>query len=551
LKLEKSKNTIVKEAWPLPRGILTGLDEYTGPWTATQAAHLIRRTMFGAKKAEIKSISAMKMTDAVDLLLQTPPTPAQPVNDYNDVNTDKLADKVVPFGQPWANLATRDIEIEFWKNVSLKCWWFNNIIEQKYSIQEKMLLFWQNHIPIQFFEVYDARHSYRYLSMLRQHSLGNFKSMVKAVTIDPAMLFYLNGHDNVKAAPDENYARELQELFCIGKGPDSKYTEEDVQAAARVLTGWKSDYNKPNVTFNTNDHDYGDKVFSAFYGNKIIKGIQGTNGGSTELDQMLDMIFANPECAKHIVRKLYRFFVYHTIDAATETNVIVPLAQLFQSSGFDIKKVMSKLLKSEHFYDVLNRGAIIKTPLDFTLGMLREYDMLKPDKTNLKEMFWVRANMYWWIRDMLLDIGDPPNVAGWPAWYQTPQFDKYWISTTTLPKRGSLSDMMIYWGYENKDKSIRYGIDEFAFTKTLTKPEDPNLLIEEVLSLFLSINVSTAAKQNLKSILLDKQDQDYYWTNAWLDHIKNPNDAMKKDNVKWKLKAFYQYVMQMEEYQLM
>jgi Protein of unknown function (DUF1800) len=266
---------------------------------------------------------------------------------------------------------------------------------------------------------------------------------------------------------------------------------------------------------------------------------------------MLDMIFANPECAKHIVRKLYRFFVYHTIDAATETNVIVPLAQLFQSSGFDIKKVMSKLLKSEHFYDVLNRGAIIKTPLDFTLGMLREYDMLKPDKTNLKEMFWVRANMYWWIRDMLLDIGDPPNVAGWPAWYQTPQFDKYWISTTTLPKRGSLSDMMIYWGYENKDKSIRYGIDEFAFTKTLTKPEDPNLLIEEVLSLFLSINVSTAAKQNLKSILLDKQDQDYYWTNAWLDHIKNPNDAMKKDNVKWKLKAFYQYVMQMEEYQLM
>jgi Protein of unknown function (DUF1800) len=220
LKLEKSKNTIVKEAWPLPRGILTGLDEYTGPWTATQAAHLIRRTMFGAKKAEIKSISAMKMTDAVDLLLQTPPTPAQPVNDYNDVNTDKLADKVVPFGQPWANLATRDIEIEFWKNVSLKCWWFNNIIEQKYSIQEKMLLFWQNHIPIQFFEVYDARHSYRYLSMLRQHSLGNFKSMVKAVTIDPAMLFYLNGHDNVKAAPDENYARELQELFCIGKGPE-------------------------------------------------------------------------------------------------------------------------------------------------------------------------------------------------------------------------------------------------------------------------------------------------------------------------------------------
>ncbi len=551
LKLDESKKMIVNEVSPLPRGILSGLNEYTGVWGSVQATHLIRRTMFGAKKSEIKSISAMKMSDAVDLLLQSPAAPAQPVNDYNDVNSDKLVDTIVPFGQPWANLAKRDIEIEYWKNVSLKCWWFNNIIEQKYSIQEKMLLFWQNHIPIQFFEIYDARYSYRYLSLLRQHSLGNFKAMIKAVTIDPAMLFYLGGHENIKSAPNENYGRELQELFCIGKGADSKYTEEDVKAAARVLTGWKSDYDKPNSSFAAYDHDTGDKQFSAFYNNTIIKGQTGANAGDLELDAMLTMIFANPECAKHIVRKLYRFFVYHTIDAATETNVILPLAQLFQSSGYDIKKVMSKLLKSEHFYDVLNRGAILKTPLDYAIGMLREYDMPKPDKNNLKEMFWVRSSMYWWIRDMLLDIGDPPNVAGWPAWYQSPQFDKYWISTTTLPKRGSLSDMMIYWGYENEAKTIRYGIDEFAFTKTLNKPEDPNLLIDEVLSLFFSINVSTSVKQNLKAILLDGQAQDYYWTNAWLDHIKNPNDDMKKETVKWKLKSLYQHIMQMEEYQLM
>lgn len=551
LEAEISKKNIVTEVSPHPRGLLTGLEAYTGVWGKQQAAHLIRRTMFGATKTEIKFLNSMTLSKAVDLLLQTPPNPPQPVNDYNGVGEDKLNDKYIPFGAVYADNANRDIDVEFWKNVSLKCWWFNNIIEQKYSIQEKMMLFWQNHVPIQIFEIYDARYSYRYLNTLRQHALGNFKSMMKAVTIDPAMLFFLNGNSNVKGTPDENYGRELQELFCVGKGAGSKYTESDVKAAARVLTGWKSAYDKPNTYFDQWQHDSGDKQFSAFYNNTIIKGVTGPNGGNTELDAMLNMMFATTECAKHVIRKLYRFFVYHTIDAQTEATIITPLAQLYQTANYEIKPVLAQLLKSAHFFDVLNRGAIIKTPLDFTLGMLREYNMAKPPKTDLKETFWVRSNMYWWIRDMLLDIGDPPNVAGWPAWYQTPQFDKYWISTTTLPKRGSLSDMMIYWGYENESKLIRYGIDEFAFTKTLDKPEDPNLLIEEVLSLFFSISVNATVKQELKKILLDNQAQDYYWTNAWLDHINNPNDAMKKETVKWKLKSLYQHIMQMEEYQLM
>jgi hypothetical protein len=551
LKLAKSKKQMAKDVSPIPRGLVTDLEEYKGVWGNIQAAHLIRRTMFGATKNEISFLSSVTMSQAVDMLLKDAPIPPEPVNDYNGVGEDKLVDKVVPFGKPWADLPTRDFEIEFWKNVSLKCWWFNNIIEQKYSIQEKMLLFWQNHLPIQIFEVYDARRSYRYLTTLRKHCLGNFKTMTRAITIDPAMLFYLNGTSNVKSAPDENYARELQELFCIGKGPDSKYTEQDVKAAARILTGWKSEWAKPNVYFLASDHDTQDKQFSPFYKNKIIKGVTGGNGGNEELDALMDMIFANKECARHVVRKLYRFFVYHTIDAKTEMDIIIPLADLFQASNYEIKPVLNKLLKSAHFYDKLNRGAVMKTPLDYTLGMLREYNMPKPDKTNLKEMFWVRSGMYWWIRDMLLDIGDPPNVAGWPAWYQSPQFDKYWISTTTLPKRGNLSDAMVYWGFENEDKSIKYGIDEFAFTKTLTHPEDPEMLVEEVLSLFLSISVNVQVKASLKGILLSGQAQNYYWTNAWNDYIANPNDMMKKDIVKWRLKAFYQHVMQMEEYQLM
>ena len=151
--------------------------------------------------------------------------------------------------------------------------------------------------------------------------------------------------------------------LCIGKGPNSKYTEDDVKTAARVLTGWKVDWTKSVSTFNPNDHDSSDKTFSSFYNNKVIKGQTGANGAK-EVDDLLDMIFGNAECALHLVRKLYRFFVYHSIDASTETNVISPLAQLLLTSIFDIKPVLLKLLKSEHFYDVLNLGVILKTPLD-------------------------------------------------------------------------------------------------------------------------------------------------------------------------------------------
>ena len=533
------------------RGILSGIDEYKGVWGKKQATHLLRRTMFGATKTDINIMAAKSMSQAVDFLFLPQAKPAQPINDYNNIGDDKkLVDKIVPAGQPYADLPNRDIDAEFWKNVSLKCWWFNNIIEQKISIHEKMMFFWSNHVPVQIFEVYEARFGYRYLEVLRRNSTGNFKTLMREITTDPAMLRFLNGDKNSKFAPDENYGRELQELFCIGKGPNSKYTETDVKTAARVLTGWKVDWTKSVSTFNANDHDSGDKAFSSFYNNKVIKGQTGANGAK-EVDDLLDMIFGNAECALHLVRKLYRFLVYHSIDAATETNVIAPLAQLLRTSNFDIKPVLLKLLKSEHFYDVLNQGVILKTPLDFAIGLLREFNIPNPPKNNPREVLWVRMGMYWWLRDMLLDIGDPPNVAGWPAWYQSPQFDKYWITTNTLPKRGNLTDMMIYWGYENEDKSIKYGINEFEFTKSLSNPSDPNALISEVIELFFSIDVDATVRKNLKNILLSDQASDYYWTNAWNDYLADPKNVMKQDVVKWRLKSFYQHIMQMEEYQMM
>jgi uncharacterized protein (DUF1800 family) len=173
---------------------------------------------------------------------------------------------------------------------------------------------------------------YRYNILLRQYALGNFKEMTRAVTMDPAMLKYLNGNANTKKAPDENYGRELQELFTVGKGPGSHYTEADVKAAAHVLTGFRIENKSlPDIhgVFDAGRHDENDKQFSDFYQNTTIKGRKGKEG-EMELDDLLALIFSQPEVARFICRKLYRFFVYHNIDEETEKTIIEPLAELFR-----------------------------------------------------------------------------------------------------------------------------------------------------------------------------------------------------------------------------
>jgi len=191
-----------------------------------------------------------------------------------------------------------------------------------------------------------------------------------------AMLRYLNGYLNTKTSPDENYGRELQELFTVGKGPDSKYTEDDVKAAAKILTGFRiNPFSSPiSYFFLFTDHDTSTKQFSAFYGNKKITG-RAFNDGEKELDDLVQMLFDNTETARHICRKLYQFFVYYEITSDVEQNIIRPLADIFRQNNFQFKPVLEKLFKSQHFYDSLNLNCVIKSPLDYSIGMIREFDI--------------------------------------------------------------------------------------------------------------------------------------------------------------------------------
>jgi hypothetical protein len=286
-----------------------GLDPYQGPWTQAQAAHLLRRATFGVKYAQVQQLLALGNAQAaVDAILNVPTTPPDPpVNNYNSPNSNPpYADPNVPSGQTWIN-APYDVEAEGYRIESWRGWWLNRMIEGEANIQEKMTLFWHNHFATQTDAVFRGKAAYLHNAMLRRNILGNFRTFVKEVTLDPLMLVFLNGFRNNLIAPDENYARELQELFTVGKDTLQGYSEDDVVAAARVLTGWTVDFNG-TVTFIPQLHDQGFKVFSSFYGNTII---QGSNNGNAELDALINMILQKEEVSLYISRKLYRFFVYY------------------------------------------------------------------------------------------------------------------------------------------------------------------------------------------------------------------------------------------------
>jgi uncharacterized protein (DUF1800 family) len=526
---------------------MSGLAPYTGPWGTKEVTHLLKRTMFGATIPDVNYFKTKTLTQAVDELVNTAvPAPAPPVNNYND-NT---ADPDVPAGQTWVNAIDSKVgNINALRSNSFISWWTGLQLNQGRSINEKMVLFWHDHFVIERPNVNKASYQYKYHALLRTYALGNFKDFTKQITLNSAMLVYLNGSSNVKGAPDENYARELQELFTMGKGPNSKYTEDDVKAAAKVLTGYKDDVTAQGYLFNANKHDTTDKQFSAFYNNTLIKGVTGTNG-EQELDALINMLFAQDEVALFICRKLYRFFVYYTIDAAMETNVISAMATIFRNNNYNIKPVLTALFNSEHFFDVLNRGCVIKSPIDFTIGLCREYRVAFPDQVS----DYVSAYSLWQFiysvsRDMNQELGNPPNVAGWPAYYQEPQYHELWINSDTLPKRNKFSDAMIANGYTKAGKKII--IDPLAFVASLSKPADPNMLISDSLDLLYMIDVSQATKDYLKKeVLLSGQSTDAYWTTAWNNYVGDPNNTMYKNTVLARLKALYKYIMDLSEYQL-
>ncbi len=532
-----------------PARTQSGINPYTGSWGTNEVIHLLKRTMFGAKKADVDYFATRTLNQTVDELLNpTAPVPMPPVKEYTTSTQPGTPDANIAMGEIWVNDINNDGTVQSQRRASYKKWWTGVLINQDRSIREKMIFLWTDKFGNEANDVGNGNWVYKQHSLIRQHCLGNYKQMVRDMSVDIAMLRYLNGYLNTATAPDENFARELQELFTVGKGPDSVYTESDVKEAAKVLTGWQVNGNTYQTVFTSSRHSTVNKIFSSFYNNTVITGRTGATAGDLELNDLMNMIFANNEVAKYIVRKMYRWFVYYDIDAATEANVITPLADIFRNGNYEIKPVLSALFKSEHFYDVLNQSCIIKTPVDIVIGSMREYNVAMPVATDWNTNYGHWNTLHSFMIVQGVNLHDPPNVAGLPAYYQEPLFHELWITADTLPKRNQFTDIMTSTGYIRN--GFRMQFDFVAYAKTLTNPGNPNDLIDEALKYLYRMNLSPQVKQQMKTqMLLSGQQYDYYWTNAWHAYIASPTTA-NFNIVNIRIRDLFRYLMNLSEYQL-
>ena len=538
-KAARKNYSVNKKNGKRSRNMFAGLDPYAGSWTINEVSHLLKRTMFGAKKADIDHFLTLSPDAAIDELLNTATTPNPPLRDYGLLEDDEgtLHDDLgVAQGQPWVNdpnmLSDPDVRgaINGRRIESLRKWWAGLIINQGRSIQEKMVLFWHHHFSVQQQEVDNSQILYRHHNLLRTNAMGNFKTLVREVTIDPAMLLHLNGYLNSRQAPDENYARELEDLFTIGKGSDSLYTEDDVIAAARVLTGWRINDDPLNSYFDSSAHDMGSKTFSAFYNNTTIA---GSSDGAQELDAFMNMLFATTEASRFICRKLYKWFVYYDIDDTVEAEVITPMAAVLKSNNYDIKPALSVLLKSEHFFDSINQACYIKSPFDFIVGTMREFNVGFPTYTDYAAGYPLFNSIYQNAADMQQQLFQPPDVAGWPSYYQEPMHYELWVNSNSLPKRADFTDGLV-------NDSV---LDLRAFAAYSSNPADPDQLISDVTTLLLRYPLSMNSKNYVKThFLLNNTTDNTIWTNAW---NSNNNTVINTS-----LQNMFKFLMNLPEFHL-
>ncbi|MEO6831748.1 MAG: DUF1800 domain-containing protein [Chitinophagaceae bacterium] len=541
----------------LPRGLqkTTGtLTSYSGVWTQAEVIHLLRRTTFGVRPGDVQTLLAMTPGNAVDYLFSNAPStaPAPPLNNYYSGGyTDPTG--VLP-ETTWVNAAVGDGTVNSKRRSSLKSWWMGVLLNQNCSILEKMNFFWHNHFATQITVIGDARIAYFHHAMLRANALGNFKTLATLVTKNPAMLIYLNGAANTAAAPDENYGREFQELFTVSKYNNPDYTEDDVKAAAHVLTGWQLNYatNPVSSKFTPSRHDPTNKQFTSFYNNTVITGQAGA-AGANETDALINMIFtvAATQVANWICTKLYRYFVYYdtVTDPSVQANVINGMATTLVANNWDVVPVLKQLLKSQHFFDTNSRGCYIRTPLDFFVGSFRTFGVGLPTSFDTAKTYGAWNVLVADAAANGLDLGEPPNVSGLTAYSQSPEFYELWINSNTYPHRLEFLDTMLGAGFRTSGSYIKF--DVLAFAATCANVSDPDLLVQYCCDMLLGIDLSTTQKDAFKvNILLSGQTTNYYWTQAWSDYTTSPSNVTYKGIVTTRISSLLTGIMHSAEHML-
>ena len=366
------------------------------------ARHLLNRTSFAANPADIEAFARLTREQAANRLLGWTGKPAltpPPAWTAEPFESRRRFQAMTPEER---KLANREM---FQKAFELRSWWLTEMLVTPSPLTEKMTLFWHNHFVSSQQKVRSPQLMYRQNALLRHHALGNFGELLHAAARDPAMVIYLDSASNRKGQPNENFAREVMELFTLGEG---NYGERDVKEAARAFTGWSIDPETGEFLFRPMAHDDGEKT---------VLGRTGNFDGAA----VLDILLAQPQAAEYIVAKLWREFVSPAPDPAEVKRI----ARIFRDSRYDIRAALGALLVSDAFYAPKNRAALIKSPVELVVGTLRQFSFGTGDVLP----FVLTANQLGQV------LFAPPNVKGWPG-------GEAWINSSTLLARKSFLERL-------------------------------------------------------------------------------------------------------------
>ena len=374
------------------------------PMGEADARHLLARTGFGPTSTEVRTYAFLSRSEAIERLLnevKKEPVTSPPAWLYD----------AALFKRP-AQMTTADERKAFQQSetrraTELRGWWIREMLVTPSPLTERMALFWHNHFVSGEQKVRDVRLMYAQNALFRAQALGSFATLLHAVAKDPAMVVYLDSAQNRKGAPNENFAREVMELFTLGQG---HYTEDDIKEAARAFTGWSVDRASGGFAFRPRLHDDGQKTVFA-------------KTGAFDGDAVLDLILQRGETAEFIVAKLWKEFVSPTPDA----HIVARIARDFRASKYDVKVALRELLETNSFWARENRGTLVKSPVEIVVGTLRQLD-LSPDET---------VPLALAVAGMGQNLFGPPNVRGWPGGDE-------WINSSTLLARKQFLDRIAH-----------------------------------------------------------------------------------------------------------
>ena len=581
------------------------LPSFAGKLFPKRAAHLLHRATFGATKEQIDNFSNLTASQAVSQLFQNGvPDPVLPVD-------PKTGTEWFITGTTGASSGDGDLQEYF------KGWFVAQMLSSgvdastalAYGTREKIVFFIHTVLTTIQSKVDSSRSLYFQNQLFRRFAFDKllgpkftFKELTKKIVVDNAMLALLDGNLNVNGNPNENFAREFHELFTIGRGLEGTlppvtdpgdyflYKELDVQAAAKVFSGWDVDKTYSNIdadtqlprgkvrgsSTNASSHDNTVKQFSDRFNNQTITPdpllMQGNNATEEsaldEISQLVEQVYAKAETPRNICRRIYRFFVYHDITQAIDDTIVAGMADTFIAGNYKLQPVLEELFQSQHFYDAAggvdddNFGGIIKSPLDLVTGTMKMFGLELPSMTGDPVKFYAQtADLLDKMKSMGLNFYEPYDVAGYDAFHQWPIYQRSWISTNYLTARYKLINT---WVSENQDMPDMLSIDVVNFVKTKFDngtASNARQLIIALAAYLLPLNENltydpaaddnaglTAERMNyfltafLKNPEIDA-DPEGSWTFRW-------NNPVDPEVVQRQLQSLFNAMMQSPEYQL-